>query len=307
MKDLKILSEISTRYGNRDINELEFKTPADFAAYKKKHKMRPGTVVKVAGKDKVVDEPKGKKSKSKPMPQPSDFGGDMDKYTAALNKRMKDDEKSSSNEPKKSKNFNGVDYGKMKGKEPGAFDRNAVSNLLSDNPELEKELGVKSSDDYDKQRDVLGKLDLEKISKIIDKYGNDDDKESHIDRLKDDHGLESDDTKKIDKDMDKAAGDANKKMAKAELDDAISNGDGDGAMELFQSEIGFKKMGKDGKEAKALLDRLSDYEYDLIDLSTKEQNDIEKKLKQLSNKYLGESISKEDLRQLSKITTRYNK
>ena len=307
MKDLKILSEITTRYGNRDINELEFKTPADFAAYKKKHKMRPGTVVKVAGKDKVVDEPKGKKSKSEPMPQPSDFGGDMDKYTAALNKRMKDDEKSSSNEPKKSKNFNGVDYGKMKGKEPGAFDRNAVSNLLSGNPELEKELGVKSSDDYDKQRDVLGKLDLEKISKIIDKYGDDDDKESHIERLNDDHGLESDDAKKIDKDMDKAAGDANKKMAKAELDDAISNGDGDGAMELFQSEIGFKKMGKDGKEAKALLDRLSDYEYDLIDLSTKEQNDIEKKLKQLSNKYLGESISKEDLRQLSKITTRYNK
>ena len=35
--------------------ELEFKTPAEFAAYKKKHKMRPGTVVKVAGKDKVVD------------------------------------------------------------------------------------------------------------------------------------------------------------------------------------------------------------------------------------------------------------
>ena len=38
--------------------ELEFKTPADFAAYKKKHKMRPGTVVKVAGKDKVVGDDK---------------------------------------------------------------------------------------------------------------------------------------------------------------------------------------------------------------------------------------------------------
>ena len=65
MKDLRILSEIATRYGNRNINELEFKTPADFAAYKKKHKMRPGTVVKVAGKDKVVgdDKPKGKKAK----------------------------------------------------------------------------------------------------------------------------------------------------------------------------------------------------------------------------------------------------
>ena len=44
--------------------ELEFKTPEDFAAYKKKHKMRPGTVVKVAGKDKVVDAPKGKKTKA---------------------------------------------------------------------------------------------------------------------------------------------------------------------------------------------------------------------------------------------------
>ena len=64
MKDLRILSEISTRYGNRNINELEFKTPEDFAAYKKKHKMRPGTVVKVAGKDKVVDAPKGKKTKA---------------------------------------------------------------------------------------------------------------------------------------------------------------------------------------------------------------------------------------------------
>ena len=36
------------------LGELEFKTPAEFAAYKKKHKMRPGKVVKVAGKDKVV-------------------------------------------------------------------------------------------------------------------------------------------------------------------------------------------------------------------------------------------------------------
>ena len=63
MKDLKILSEMTTRFGNRNINELDFKTPAEFAAYKKKHKMRPGTVVKVAGKDKVVkdDKPKGKK------------------------------------------------------------------------------------------------------------------------------------------------------------------------------------------------------------------------------------------------------
>ena len=39
MENLKKLSEITTRYGTRDINELEFKTPEDFAAYKKKHKI----------------------------------------------------------------------------------------------------------------------------------------------------------------------------------------------------------------------------------------------------------------------------
>ena len=48
------------------IKEIEFKTPEDFEAYKKKHKMRPGTVVKVAGKDKKVgdDKPKSDKPKS---------------------------------------------------------------------------------------------------------------------------------------------------------------------------------------------------------------------------------------------------
>ena len=63
MKDLKILSEMTTRYGTRNVNELEFKTPEEFATYKKKHKMRPGTVVKVAGKDKKVgdDKPKGRR------------------------------------------------------------------------------------------------------------------------------------------------------------------------------------------------------------------------------------------------------
>ena len=372
MEDLKILSEITTRYGNRNVNELEFRTPEDFKKYKAKHKMRPGTVVKVAGKDKVVGEPKGKKSKSKPMPQPSDFGGDMDKYFDALNKRMKDDEKSSPKKAKRqsvpldfqlsnekeirrmakkaglevdsiegnpnagfqaqltgdeealkkfmtsddygmdddeakeklkddgsdaeAKGFNGVDYEKMKGKEPGAFDRNAVSNLLSGNPELEKELGVKSSDDYDKQRDVLGKLDLEKISKIIDKYGDDDDKESHIERLKDDHGLESESDSEERKPY----------SARDEIDDAIDDDESEAAMELIQSEVGFKNMGKDGKEAKKLLDRLADAEYALIDLSDKEKDKMKARLKQITKKHIKESkISK--LAELSKITTRYNK
>ena len=66
MKDLRILSEITTRYGNRSVNELEFSSPEDLKKYKAKHKMRPGTVVKVAGKDKVIgkdDAPKASPKK----------------------------------------------------------------------------------------------------------------------------------------------------------------------------------------------------------------------------------------------------
>tara|TARA_B100000963_G_C22562376_1_gene642000 strand:+ start:98 stop:925 length:828 start_codon:yes stop_codon:yes gene_type:complete len=54
MKNYRTLSEIETRYGTRNINELEFDSPEEFAAYKKKHKLRKGTVVKVAGKDKKI-------------------------------------------------------------------------------------------------------------------------------------------------------------------------------------------------------------------------------------------------------------
>jgi hypothetical protein len=334
VKDLKILSEITTRYGNRNINELEFKTPEEFADYKKKHKMRPGTVVKVAGKDKVVDD-KPKKAKRKSVPL--DFqmanekeirrmakkaGLDIDSIEGnpnagfqvqltgdeeALKKFMTSDEYGMDDDEAKeklkddgsdaeAKGFNGVDYGKMKGKEPGTFDRNAVSNLLSGNPELEKELGVKSSDDYDKQRDVLGKLDLEKISKIIDKYGDDDDKESHIERLKDDHGLESESDSE----------DSKPYSARNEIDDAIDQDESEAAMELIQSEVGFKKMGKDGKEAKKLLDRLADAEYALIDLSDKEKDKMKARLKQITKKHIKESKNSK-LAELSKITTRYNK
>ena len=73
MEDLKHLSEISTRYGNRNVNELEFKTPKEFADYKKKHKMRPGTIVKVAGKDKVVKDDNASKKMKMHNKKMSDF------------------------------------------------------------------------------------------------------------------------------------------------------------------------------------------------------------------------------------------
>jgi hypothetical protein len=248
------------------------------------HKNDGGKLVKI-DKDGGKEDPKSKGLSG------SDFDRELPSDDDGMEPSDLSDFDPAHDEPK---GFNGVDYGKMKGKEPGAFDRNAVSNLLSDNPELEKELGVKSSDDYDKQQDVLGKLDLEKISKIIDKYGDDDDKESHIERLKDDHGLESGSDSE----------DSKPYSAKDEIDDAIDQGDGDGARELFDSEIGFKKMGKEGKEAKALLDRLSDYEYGLIDLDDKEQDDIKDRLKQLSNKYLGGDKPEEEKPKSAKETSR---
>jgi len=314
MKDLKILSEITTRYGNHNINELEFATPEDFKKYKAKHKMRPGTVVKVAGKDKVVDEPKGKKSKSEPMPQPSDFGGDMDKYTAALNKRMKDDEKSSSNEPKKSKDFNGVDYEKMKGKEPGVWDRQAVHNLTVTqvpgeegsgklkNPELKKELGF--TDSWEKNQEIINKLDLAQISDIVDRYGDDYDKESHMERLRDDHGLgdKPDIDPKTDKEMQKAAGDANEKMAKAEFSDTLDS-DPMYAGELYSKNL--KNIPEEDREmGQEALFALQDVEMGLLKASDAEwakeflRKDILPHIKE------GKDL---DLRQLSKITTRYNK
>ena len=297
MKDLKILSEITTRYGNRNINELEFATPEDFKKYKAKHKMRPGTVVKVAGKDKVIDEPKDKKSKSKPMPQPSDKPKDKPKA-----------------EPKKSKDFNGVDYEKMKGKEPGTWDRQAVYNLTVTqvpgeegsgklkNPELKKELGF--TGDYEKDREIINNLSLAQISDIVNRYGDDSDKESHMERLEDDHGLggKPDIDPKTDKEMQKVASDANEKMAKDEFEDTLDS-DPMYAGELYSKNL--KYIPKDDREmGQEALFALQDVEMGLIDAADAEwakeflKKDILPHIKE------GKDF---DLRQLSKITTRYNK
>jgi len=83
------------------LTELEFKTPEDFAAYKEKHKLRKGTVVKVAGKDKVIgDEPKPKVPKKttgtdtkKPASKDDiekNIMGDKPKLDPKVEKRAKD-------------------------------------------------------------------------------------------------------------------------------------------------------------------------------------------------------------------------
>ena len=84
------------------LTELEFKTPEEFAAYKKKHKMRPGTVVKVAGKDKVV----GGDDASKASPKKKYNGitfmsadvGEIEKFAKDNNLEIKDIKKGSQGE-----------------------------------------------------------------------------------------------------------------------------------------------------------------------------------------------------------------
>ena len=363
MEDLRRLSEITTRYGNRDINELEFATPEDFKKYKAKHKMRPGTVVKVAGKDKVVgDKPKDKtpvkvgdkKSKVNTKELRKDFKEKTKEYDdaqqmhTALDDDLYDYDDYDNISDKKLRDSISYDLGRLQDKLYTVSDTDAkfkdledvyvefetlkkqVNDVLDrqtkpkDEPkkakrksvqldftqaknqaELERMvkkagLDVKGVDvDINPNGDLTAKVtgDEETLRKFMtsDEYGMD---AEDVDDYMDEYGEDAED--------DESETESKPYSARDEIDDAIDQGDGDTAMELFQSEVGFKKMGKDGKEAKKLLDRLADYEYGLIDLDDEEQDDIKDRLKQLSKKHIKESkISK--LRELSRITTRYNK
>ena len=48
----------------KNLNELEFKDADDLAKYQSKHKIRPGTVVKVGDKEKTIEEPADEKPKA---------------------------------------------------------------------------------------------------------------------------------------------------------------------------------------------------------------------------------------------------
>ena len=149
-------------------------------------------------------------------------------------------------------------------------------------------LDVKNYDvDINPNGDLTAKVtgDEETLRKFMtsDEYGMD---AEDVDAYMDEYGEDAED--------DESETESKPYSARNEIDDAIDQGDGDTAMELFQSEVGFKKMGKDGKEAKKLLDRLADYEYGLIDLDDEEQDDIKGRLKQLSNKHLGGDEPKDE-------------
>ena len=333
MKDLKILSEITTRYRNRNVNELEFKTPEDFKKYKAKHKMRPGTVVKVAGKDKVVDDKPevgtkvkdGKIKSSGPQQFADDVKNMKGEFDLDGGMKIKDgkmfDADGNQMDSDDIEDFyyqdafdeKGINVGidvkeKPKSDEPKKAKRKSVQldfTQAKNQAELERivkkaGLDVKGVDvDINPNGDLTAKVtgDEETLRKFMtsDEYGMD---AEDVDAYMDEYGEDAEDIK---------PGEEPKPYsAKDEIDDAIDQDESEAAMELIQSEVGFKNMGKDGKEAKKLLDRLADAEYALIDLDDEEKDEIKDRLKQITKKHIKESkISK--LRELSKITTRYNK
>jgi len=255
MKDLKILSEISTRYGTRNVNELEFKTPEEFATYKKKHKMRPGTIVKVAGKDKKVgdDKPKGKR-----MQITMDFQSSNKKDLERFADR----------------------YGLKLG-------------TVDNNPNYGLEAEFEGSEE-----------DLKKFM-TSDDYGLD---PGDFDQYAKEYGDVLDVDPKIDKQMSSAADKANMKMDRDEINGILKKKD-----EPFADEVEeilydkFKKMGSTGKKLKQKLDTIASYEMGIYDMSEKEYNQERKEVKKELDNYYKEQGLDESLKELSKISTRYNR
>ena len=251
MKDLKILSEISTRYGNRNINELEFKTPEDFAAYKKKHKMRPGTVVKVAGKDKVIDDPK-KNTKPK-----------GNKTADTLTKGLKD--------------------GGLNPYKDGPLINQALDDIGGDHSDLKKKI-----DTYgDNVPSSKGKSEAQ-YQKEIDKYKEEGEKLSNdiVDAVSDKPKDKPELATKIKDGKIKSSG-------PQQFADDVKNLKGDYDLDGVKIKDG-KMFNADGEEMDA--DEIEDFYYQ--DAFDEDGMNVGIDIKEKSD---------ENLKELSKITTRYNK
>jgi len=258
------------------VKELEFKTPADFATYKKKHKMRPGTVVKVAGKDKVIDDPK-KDTKPK-----------GNKTADTLTKGLKD--------------------GGLNPYKDGPLINQALDDIGGDHSDLKKRI-----DTYgDNVPSSKGKSEAQ-YQKEIDKYKEEGEKLSNdivdavSDKPKKSNGKPDIDPK-IDKQMSSAADKANMKMDRDEINGILKKKD-----EPFADEVEeilydkFKKMGSTGKKLKQKLDTIASYEMGIYDMSEKEYNQERKEVKKELDNYYKEQGLDESLKELSKISTRYNR
>jgi len=307
--------------------ELEFKTPEDFAAYKKKHKMRPGTVVKVAGKDKVVgdDKPKAPKTPTFVNDDGDVVANDFDSaLDLAANLGMSDEELDYIEKEKDMESLgdylDGQGYSQKQEDEPkdepkGKRMQITMDFQSSNKKDLERfadryglKLGaVNNNPNYGLEAEFEGsKEDLKKFM-TSDDYGLD---PKDFDQYAKEYGDELDVDPKIDKQMATAAEKANMKMDRDEINGILKRAEKD---EPFADEVEeilmdkFKDMGSTGKKLKQKLDTIASYEMGIYDMSREEYNQERKEVKKELDNYYKKQGLDEHLKKLSKISTRYNR
>ena len=194
--------------------EIEFSSSEDFKKYKAKHKMRPGTVVKVAGKDKVVgdDKPKGKKPKGDTTADTLTKGlkdGGLNPYKDGpmINQALDDIGGNHSDLKKKidtygdnvpsSRGKSEAQYQKEvdKYKEEGEKLSNDIVNAVSDKPKDKPELATKIKDGKikssgpqqfaDDVKNLKGDYDLDGVKIKDGKMFNADGEEMDADEIED--------------------------------------------------------------------------------------------------------------------------
>ena len=194
--------------------EIEFSSSEDFKKYKAKHKMRPGTVVKVAGKDKVVgdDKPKGKKPKGDTTADTLTKGlkdGGLNPYKDGpmINQALDDIGGNHSDLKKKidtygdnvpsSRGKSEAQYKKEvdKYKEEGEKLSNDIVNAVSDKPKDKPELATKIKDGKikssgpqqfaDDVKNLKGDYDLDGVKIKDGKMFNADGEEMDADEIED--------------------------------------------------------------------------------------------------------------------------
>ena len=108
--------------------------------------------------------------------------------------------------------------------------------------------------------------------------------------------------------MSSAADKANMKMDRDEINGILKKKDepfADEVEEILMDK--FKDMGSTGKKLKQKLDTIASYEMGIYDMSETEYNQEKKEVKKELDDYYKKQGLDESLKELSKITTRYNK
>ena len=146
--------------------------------------------------------------------------------------------------------------------------------------------------------------DLKKFM-TSDDYGLD---PKDFDQYAKEYGDELDVDPKIDKQMSSAADKANMKMDRDEIKGILKKKDepfADEVEEILMDK--FKDMGSTGKKLKQKLDTIASYEMGIYDMSEKEYNQEKKEVKKELDDYYKKQGLDESLKELSKISTRYNR